>query len=89
MRIAASNTFSSPKFLDKLSKGQPSSIKIEVTDMETNTSTIYHAIRAAALALNIDKRYIEYYIYLKQDKPVIGRYVFKLVDLNSYEISTN
>lgn len=83
MRIAASKTFKSPGFLEKLSKGQSSGIKIEVTDMETNTSTIYHAIRAAARALNIDKRYIEHFIYLKESKPFLGRYIFKLVDLNS------
>ncbi|PQE22343.1 GIY-YIG endonuclease (mitochondrion) protein [Rutstroemia sp. NJR-2017a BBW] len=47
-------------------------IKVEVTDLETNTTTTYHAIRAAARALDIDKRYIEHYIYLKQDKPVLG-----------------
>jgi hypothetical protein len=92
MRIVASKTFKSPEFLAKLSKGQSSGIKIEVTDIETNTSTTYHAIRAAARALSIDKRYIEHYIYLKQDKPVLGRYTFKLVNLNSVacaEKSTN
>ena len=89
MRIAASKTFKSPEFLAKLSKGQSSGIKIEVIDMETNTSTTYHAIRAAARALDIDKRYIEHYIYLKQDKPVLGRYTFKLVNLNSDVESTN
>ena len=83
MRIAASKTFNSPEFLAKLSKGQPSGIKVEVTDMKTNTSITYHAIRAAARALDIDKRYIEHYIYLKQDRPVLGRYTFKLVNLNS------
>lgn len=83
MRSAAAKTFKSPEFLDKLSKGQSSGIQIEVTDTKTNTSTTYHAIRAAARALNIDKRYIEHYIYLKQDKPVLGRYTFKLVNLNS------
>jgi hypothetical protein len=85
MRIAASKTFKSPEFLTKLSKGQSSGIKVEVTDLETNTTTTYHAIRAAARALDIDKRYIEHFIYLKQDKPVLGRYTFKL---NSDE-STN
>lgn len=79
MRIVASKTFKSPEFLAKLSKGQFSGIKIEVTDIETNTSTTYHAIRAAARALSIDKRYIEHYIYLKQVKPVLGRYIFKLL----------
>lgn len=60
MRIAASKTFKSSEFLAKLSKAQSSGIKVEVTDMETNTSTIYHAIRAAARALDIDRRYIEH-----------------------------
>lgn len=78
MRIAASKTFKSPKFLTKLSKGQSTGIEVEVTDLETNNTTTYHAIRAAARALDIDKRYIEHYIYLKQDKPVLGRYIFKL-----------
>lgn len=78
MRIAASNTFNNPEFLAKLSKGQPNRIQVEVTDLETNNTSIYHAIRAAARALDIDKRYIEHYIYLKQDKPVLGKYIFKL-----------
>ncbi len=89
MRIAASKTFKSPEFLTKLSKGQSSGIEVEVTDLETNTTTTtYHAIRAAARALDIDKRYIEHYIYLKQNKPVLGRYIFKL-NLNSDDESTN
>ena len=88
MRIAASKTFKSPEFLTKLSKGQPSGIEVEVTDLETNNTTTYHAIRAAARALDIDKRYIEHYIYLKQDKPVLGRYTFKL-NLNSDNKSIN
>lgn len=86
MRIAASKTFKSPEFLTKLSKGQSSGIEVEVIDLETNTTTTYHAIRAAARALDIDKRYIEHYIYLKQNKPVLGRYIFKL---NSDDKSTN
>ena len=88
MRIAASKTFKSPEFLAKLSKGQSSGIEVKVTDLETNTTTTYHAIRAAARALDIDKRYIEHYIYLKQNKPVLGRYTFKL-NLNSDEESRN
>lgn len=85
MRIAASKTFKSPEFLTKLSKGQSTGIEVEVTDLEAqapNNTTTYHAIRAAARALDIDKRYIEHYIYLNQDKPVLGRYTFKL-NLNS------
>ena len=88
MRIAASKTFKSPEFLTKLSKGQSTGIEVEVTDLETNNTSTYHAIRAAARALDIDKRYIEHYLYLKQDKPVLGRYTFKL-KLNSDHTSTN
>lgn len=91
MRIAASKTFKSPEFLTKLSKGQSTGIEVEVTDLEAqapNNTTTYHAIRAAARALDIDKRYIEHYIYLKQDKPVLGRYTFKL-NLNSDDKSIN
>lgn len=78
MRIAAFKTFKSPEFLTKLSKAQSNGMKVEVTDLKTNITTTYHAIRAAARALDIDKRYIEHYIFLKQDKPVLGRYTFKL-----------
>jgi hypothetical protein len=38
--------------------------------------------------LDIDKRYIEHYIYLKKDKPVLGKYTFKL-NLNSDDKSRN
>lgn len=69
-----------PGYIERWSIAQPHNVKVEVTDLETNDSTTYHAIRAAARALGIDKRYIEHYIYLKQDKPVLGRYTFKLVD---------
>ena len=80
MRAAANIRSQSPENLAKLSAAQSSSIKVEVTDLEKNTSTIYHAIKAAAPALGIDKRYIEHYIYLNQDKPVLGRYTFKLLN---------
>src|SRR5437773_12174194 len=40
-----------------MSKAQLSS-KVIVTDITTGTKTTYHAIRAAARALGIDKRYI-------------------------------
>lgn len=63
----------SPEVLAKMSTDQSTGIKVEVTDVETQTSTTYHAIKAAARALSIDKRYIEHYIYLNQDKPVLGK----------------
>jgi hypothetical protein len=70
MRTAAS--IRSPETLAKLSAAQSTSMKVEVTDLETNTSTTYHAIRAAARGLGIDRRYIEHYIIFKQDKPVLN-----------------
>lgn len=85
MRSAANKR--SSETLAKLSLAQPTNIKVEVTDIETNTSTIYHAIRAAARALDIDKRYIEHYIFLNQDKPVLDRYTFKLLSSNDENIN--
>jgi len=61
----------------KLSAAQKTGQRVEVTDLELNSKTDYHAIRAAAKALGIDKRYIENYIYLNQTEPVLGRYTFK------------
>jgi hypothetical protein len=45
--------------------------RVEVTDLESNSKTEYHAIRAAAKALGLDKRYIENFIYLNQTTPVL------------------
>jgi uncharacterized protein YjdB len=78
MRAAALKR--SPETLAKMSASQSMKIQVEVTDIETNTSTTYHAIKAAARALGIDKRYIEQYIFLNQDKPVLGKYIFKFPD---------
>lgn len=80
MSLAANIRNKSLDYVTKVSEAQPKNIKIEVSDIETNSSTIYHAIRAAARALGIDRRYIENYIYLNQDKPLLGKYIFKLVD---------
>lgn len=86
MRLAANNRVKSPEVSDKLSAAQPNGIKVEVVDLETNTSTVYDAIKAAARALSIDRRYIEHYIYLNQDKPVLGRYTFKFINSNDKKI---
>jgi hypothetical protein len=93
MREAANKRMESPEVLAKLSAAQSSGIKVEVTNVETRTSTIYHAIKAAARHLGIDKRYIEHYIYLNQDKPVLGKYTFKLINdkgenINSFNTSS-
>jgi hypothetical protein len=56
--------------------GKNSSIKIEVTDLEVNTSTIYNSLGAAARALKISKSSISNYFSRNQKKPIKGRYVF-------------
>lgn len=80
MRIAAKKIMESPENLAKISESKPSGIKVEVTNLEINTFTTYHAIQAAARALGMDKRYVEYFIYLSKDKPVFGKYTFKLIN---------
>lgn len=56
----------SPKSIMNRSLGQSHGLKVEVTDISTGVKSSYHAIKAAARALSIDRRYIENYIYLKQ-----------------------
>jgi len=51
--------------------------QVEVIDLKLNTKTVYHAVRAAAKVLGINKRYIENYINLNQIESVLGRYIFK------------
>jgi hypothetical protein len=63
------------------SKNQPNSIKIEVVDLETNISTIYHSANAAAKALNISQPAITTYFRNNgyQKKPIKGRYVIRKI----------
>jgi hypothetical protein len=72
-----------------LSAAQPKSIKIEVIDTETNISTSYNAIKAAARALGIDKRYIEHSLYLNQNKPVLGKYIFNIINTETEDLNLN
>jgi hypothetical protein len=53
-----------------------SKIKVEVTDLETNTTIIYNSMTAAAIALNIRVNAISKYFSQNQIKPYRGRYVF-------------
>jgi Fic family protein len=66
IRIAASKRSKSLKYLENQSKAQSNSLGVEVTNLKTNTITNYHAVRATARALGIDKIYIENYFFLKQ-----------------------
>jgi group I intron endonuclease len=87
MKLAASNK--SPDLLAKLSLSQSSSKKVEVSDIILGKKSVYHAIKAAAKHLDIDKRYIENYIYLKQKDPVFGKYTFKFIDDKVLEKNIN
>lgn len=57
-------------------------LRVLVTNIETNESTEYHGIRPAARALNINKTSIMNYIYLPDKKPVLNKYIFKLLEVN-------
>lgn len=46
----------SPQEKDKMSASQPSSKKLEVLDLLTKTTTVYHSIHAAARDLNVLRR---------------------------------
>lgn len=71
------------------SLGQSTCLEVEVTDINTGVKSTYHAIRAAARALNIDRRYIENYIYLKQEIPVFERYTFRFTTGGSQDKATS
>jgi hypothetical protein len=57
----------------------PFSIKIEVTDLELNTNTIYDSMNAAARALNIKDGIIHSYVKRNQISPYKNRYIFKKI----------
>lgn len=65
---------SNPNRLD-----HPSSIKIEVIDLELNIKTTYDSMLAATRALNINSTIISNYIKRNQISPYKKRYVFKIV----------
>jgi hypothetical protein len=71
------------------SLGQSTCLEVEITDINTGVKSTYHAIRAAARALNIDRRYIENYIYLKQEIPVFERYTFRFTTGGSQDKATS
>jgi len=51
-------------------------IEIEVTDLETNISTIYKSQSQASKALNCSHKIISQYFKRNQKVPYLGRYVF-------------
>jgi hypothetical protein len=65
-----------PKIGNTNGQNHPNSVKIQVTDLELNTKTIYNSMRAAARALNIQQSSISKYFINNMEKPVKGRYIF-------------
>src|SRR5690606_36528309 len=55
----------------------PSSIKIEVTDLELNTKTTYDSMLGATRALNLNKMFISKKIKLNQFIPYKNRFNLK------------
>jgi group I intron endonuclease len=62
--------------ISNLTLGRRKMIKISVLDLETNISTVYNYIGAAAKALNIHHSIISAYFNRNQIKPYKKRYVF-------------
>ncbi len=59
-----------------MSHSNPNKITIEVTDLETNISTTYHSIHAAARHLGFRQSIISMYFKRNQIKLFKGRYIF-------------
>jgi group I intron endonuclease len=66
-------------YIKKNTGSQPNSIKIEVTDLELDTKTIYNSIRAAAKVLNCHHSAIKYNLNSKCQKPYRNRYVIRKI----------
>jgi group I intron endonuclease len=62
----------------KISLSMPNSSKIEVFDLQENTTTYYNSMSEAARALNISShKIISQYIKINQTTLYKGRYTFK------------
>jgi len=72
-----------PSMLYKLKSSLSNSsncIKIEVFDLQENTTTYYNSMDEAGRALNIRHSIISLYFARNQQKPYKGRYVFKKIE---------
>lgn len=68
------------RFNENISVSNYNKISIEVTDFDNNKKITYHDIRGAARSISIDHKLINYYFYIDNNKPVLGKYSFKLID---------
>lgn len=85
IRLAAKNMTLETRV--RMSVGQKTGQFLEVTDKLSGKKTVYHAIRTAAKALNIDKRVIENYLYLNQETPSLNRYIFTKIGKPSVKVN--
>src|SRR5438874_5577757 len=58
---------------------QKSSLKIEVTDIETGSKKIYPSVTSAAKTLGLYQASISLYLKEKRTKPFKSKYIFKLI----------
>lgn len=71
---------SASKMGNSYGKNNPNSLKIEVTDLELGTQTVYDSIHEAARALNFPQSRISMYFKRNQQKPYKSRYIFTKID---------
>lgn len=64
----------------KISASQPKSIKVEVLDLETNITTIYNTVSAAAKAIGAHKSSIFAYLQRENSKPYKKRDIIQKID---------
>jgi len=68
-----------PETILKMSLNHPRSVKVCVTDLETNTKIICISIRHAALSLGISRSSVAK-LALASSSPLLGRYILEMVD---------
>ena len=61
-------------------KVQKTSMKVEVTNVDTKQVTIYSSVTAATRALGYRQASISLYLKDNRTKPFKGKYLFKLVN---------
>ena len=64
----------------KRSLSNPLNIKVEVTDIENNTTIVYHSMGEVARTLNVHPSAIHYNLNSVNRKPFKGRYILKIID---------
>ena len=79
IRISIRKFFDQENLINKNISFQKTSKKLEVTNLESNTTTIYPSIGSAARDLSCYQASISSYLKSNRDKPFKGKYKFKLI----------